>query len=272
MMKTILASLLTLGLATSAAAQSVAAQSVVAQPGVIDYRFDEVRRKVTLESQKREVAAAVGTKAQSGDTVQTGWFSYALIATELYRAKFEIFGSTKVSLASSEPGVLLSLERGKLHAIFDKLTGNEPRVVKTPGALLAVRGTQYTIEVDASGNTKLDVHEGIVEVRSPLQREPLLVHAGEFTRFSPQRPPGDKPSPMRGGKQQPNGAKPRGTEGEPRPRGNEPQDGRPSHGAPPSGPPSHGGHGAPPSQPPPSMQPPPSKPPVTQSPGFPVSR
>ena len=243
MKKTILVSLLTLSSAISAAAQS----------NVIDYRFDEVRRKVVLETQKREVPAAVGLKAQSGDTVQTGWFSYALIATELYRAKFEIFSSTKVALASSEPGVLLSLERGKLRAIFDKITGNEPRVVKTPGALLAVRGTQYTIEVDADGNTKLDVQEGTVEVRSPLQSEPLLVHAGEFARYSPQRPPGMKPMPMRGNKPQ-NGTKPHGGEGEQHPRGNEPpQDGRP-HGTP-SAPPQHGGHGMPP--PPPTPPPPP---------------
>jgi hypothetical protein len=165
--------------------------------------------------------------------------------------------------------VLLSLERGKLHAIFDKITGNEPRVVKTPGALLAVRGTQYTIEVDAGGNTKLDVHEGVVEVRSPLQPEPLLVHAGEYTRFSPQRPPGDKPMQMHGGdKQQPNGGKPHsgGTEGEQHPRGGEPQDGR-GHGAPPSNPGggSHGGHGMPGGMnPPSSTPPPPPKPPVAE--------
>jgi hypothetical protein len=58
-MKTIVASLLTL--ATAAA-----------QPAVIDYRFDQVKRTVTLESQKKEVPATVGLKAQSGDTVKTG--------------------------------------------------------------------------------------------------------------------------------------------------------------------------------------------------------
>src|ERR1044071_6018836 len=110
-MKTILVTLITIATAMSAAAQS----------NVIDYRFDEVKRKVTLESQNHEVQAAVGLKAQSGDKVQTGWFSYALIATEAHKAKFEIFSSTKVALASNEPGVILSLERGKLHA-----TGSHP--------------------------------------------------------------------------------------------------------------------------------------------------
>jgi hypothetical protein len=243
-MKTTLLSLLTLATAMSAAAQS----------NVIDYRFDEVKRKVTLESQNHEVQAAVGLKAQSGDKVQTGWFSYALIATEAHKAKFEIFSSTKVALASNEPGVILSLERGKLKAIFDKITGNEPRVVKTPGALLAVRGTQYTVEVDADGNTKLDVHEGIVEIRSPLQQEPVFVHAGEFANYSRRVAPVAKPMPQRGN-HDPNG---RGEGSRPpqQPRGDEPKDGRPRDMP---SPPSHGGgHGAPSGSPPPQQPRPPA--------------
>jgi hypothetical protein len=247
-MKTLLVSSLTLLSAISAAAQ----------PAVIDYRFDEVKRKVTLASQKQQKPAVVGLKAQSGDTVETGWFSYALIATEMHKAKFEIFSSTKVALATvdGEPGVLLSLERGKLHAIFDKIIGNEPRVVKTPGALLAVRGTQYTVEVDNDGNTKVDVHEGIVEIRSPLRPEPFLVHAGELANYGRQRPPQVKPSPTPHNKPS-NEGKPHGGEGSDTPR-------RPSGGNDGGHPPSHGGHGSPGSMPPPSQQPPPPpmKPPV----------
>lgn len=225
-MKTILLSLLTLA----------SAMTAVAQTPVIDYRFDEVRRKVTVESQKQQAPATVGSKARSGDFVQTGWFSYALIATELYKAKFEIFSSTKVELTSKEPGVLLSLERGKLQAIFDKITGSEPRVVKTPGALLAVRGTKFTIEVGADGDTEVDVHEGVVEVRSPLQADPLFVRAGEYTRFSPRRAPGPKPIQMRGTRAPQDGAKPRGGEVQRPPRGT------PSNPPPKPG---HGGHGTP---------------------------
>ena len=252
-MKTTLLSLLTFATAMSAAAQS----------NVIDYRFDEVKRKVTLESRKQVVQAAVGLKAQSGDKVQTGWFSYALIATEAHKAKFEIFSSTKVALASNEPGVILTLERGRLHAIFDKITGNEPRVVKTPGALLAVRGTQYTVEVDADGNTKLDVHEGIVEIRSPLQPEPVFVHAGEFANYSRRVAPVAKPMPQRGNRA-PNDGRGEGSRPPQQPRngGDEPKDGRTPHNMP--SPPSHSGggdangRGAPP---PPSSTPQPPPPP-----------
>lgn len=161
----------------------------------IDYRFDEVRRNVVRTSANQELRVQRGDRAQSGDSVQTGWFSYALIASDHYHAKFEIFSSSQVQLTGGTPGVILSLERGRLHAIFDKITGEEPRVVQTPGALLAVRGTQYTVNVDSSGHTTLDVFEGTVEVRSKMQPQPFFVHTGEESTFGALEPPIVQPMP-----------------------------------------------------------------------------
>ena len=161
----------------------------------IDYRFDEVKRKVVLTTSKQELRVDRGQRAHGGDRVQTGLFSYALIASERHQARFEMFSSTSIQLAEGTPGVILSVERGKLHAIFDKIVGNEPRVVKTPGALLAVRGTQYVVEVDDAGRTTLDVFEGTVEVRSPLREQPLLVHAGQESIFGRSEPPTSRPMP-----------------------------------------------------------------------------
>ena len=162
------------------------------QPSV-GYRFDDVKRTVVLKTAKQESPAAKGSHAQSGDRVHTGLFSYALIAADGPRARFELFGSTDVQLAGGTPGVILSLDRGRIHAMFDKITGSEPRIVQTPGALLAVRGTQYNVEVDNSGRTTLDVFEGTVEIRSPLRPEPFLVHAGQSSIFSRRDPPPDHP-------------------------------------------------------------------------------
>jgi len=186
-MKTLLASLAML------AAAAAPTNTLTTTPAPVGYRFDDVRRTVTLKTEKQESPAAKGAHAQSGDRVHTGWFSYALIAAEPQRAKFEIFSSTDVQLAGGTPGVILSVERGRIHAMFDKITGSEPRIVQTPGALLAVRGTQYNVEVDAAGKTIVDVFEGTVEVRSPLRPEPLLVHAGQSSIFSRREPPPDHP-------------------------------------------------------------------------------
>lgn len=249
-MKTVIASLLAFA-AVSAFADTATTP--------IDYRFDQVKRTVMLTTPKSEVKATAGTKAESGDKVHTGWFSYALIASKEHGAKFEIFSSTDVELAGNEPGILLSLKRGTIHAMFDKITGSEPRVVKTPGALLAVRGTQYSVEVDEKGTTTLGVFEGTVEVRSPLKKEPTFVHAGEAVGFSDHMPPAPMPMPhnMPGA--------PRGMEGQ----GGEHHGGE-SHGGPPPGGPQRpgdgsafpgppqggpggpgGGHGTPPPSPPP---------------------
>src|ERR1051325_4613813 len=176
-MKTLVAAVLGLS-AFTAAAQTP-----------IDYRFDDVRRTVTLTSGAQETKVARGHRAQGGDKVATGWFSYALIASERYGARFELFGSTDVKLAEGTPGVLLSVERGRLHAIFDKITGTEPRIVQTPGALLAVRGTQYDVNVDNSGQTTLRVFEGTVELRLELRPEPMLIRAGEAANYGRREAP-----------------------------------------------------------------------------------
>lgn len=233
-MKTLIASLV-----------AFTAVAALAETSPVDYRFDEVKRTVTLTTPKSEVKAAAGTKAVSGDKVHTGWFSYALIASKEHGAKFEIFSSTDVELAGNEPGVLLSLNRGTIHAMFDKILGSEPRVVKTPGALLAVRGTQYSVEVNEKGQTTLGVFEGTVEVRSRLRKEPTLVHAGEAVGFSEHAPPAPMPMPrnMAGA--------PRNMQGGPGGPGGDHHGGEQPHGGPPQG----NGHGGQPPPPPPHPHP-----------------
>lgn len=156
---------------------------------VLTYRFEDVKRSVMLRRGSAESKASKGSSAVSGDRVKTGWFAYTLIASEKQKARFEVYGSSEVALTSSTPGVVLTLERGSVHAIFDKLLGSEPRVVQTPGALLAVRGTEFNVHVNAKGETTVDVFAGLVEIDSPLRPEPLFVRPGESSVFSPREPP-----------------------------------------------------------------------------------
>jgi FecR-like protein len=240
-------------LAASALTFAIAASAIAQQP--VAYRFDDVKRNVTVTSANQETKVVKGHLAQGGDKIQTGWFSYALVSAESYRAKFEIFSLTNVQLATGEPGVILSLERGRIRAAFDKITGNEPRVVQTPGALLAVRGTKYDVEVDKNGRTTLDVWEGTVEVKSATAPEPVLVHAGEESIFGRRQPPVVKPMPDDRRRNDPNrrpgddanprgggmrGGDPHGGSGMP---GQQPQGGGRGMPMPPPKPPGGGGHG-----------------------------
>jgi len=174
---------------------AVAVTAPLAAQQRVDYSFEEVRRKVLLTTGELESRASRGQTAHGGDTVETGWFSYALIASERHRAKFEIFSNTDVLLAEGTPGVLLSIERGRVRAAFDKITGNETRIVKTPGALLIVRGTKFAVEVTPKGMTTMDVFEGIVEVRLLIMREPVMVRAGQQTTFGRNEAPVTRPMP-----------------------------------------------------------------------------
>ena len=224
-MKTLLASLLSL--------------TAVAASAQIEYQFDDVRRKVTLN----DSAIAKGQHAKSGDEVETGWFSYALIASPGSRAKFEIFSATNVRLADGTAGVILSVERGRIRAAFDKIVGTEPRVVKTPGALLAVRGTKFDVEVDANGKTTVDVFEGLVEMQSPTFSQPIFVRPGEQSTFGRR---GERPSvhPM------PEERRQRGPEGHREPRSDDGHRREPSR---------DGGGERRPSPPPPSDRKPPEE-------------
>jgi ferric-dicitrate binding protein FerR (iron transport regulator) len=146
------------------------------------YDFESLRGKVTVSSGGAENLARQGDAAQGGDRVVTNWRGRAVVAVTERGSRFEIFASTRVKLATDEPGVLVELERGRLKAWFDKLTDVPiERFIKTPGAILAVRGTRYGVEVNGRGETVLNVFEGIVEVRQlgPQAAPPLFVRAGE---------------------------------------------------------------------------------------------
>ena len=164
-------------------------------PGALSYRFDEVKRSVyrSPEGDKsRELRVAKGEAAASGDLVRTGWLSQTVISVPERKARFEVFSNTQVRLAGSEPGVLVILDKGRIKAFFQALVegSREERRVAVPGALLAVRGTRYGVEVDKDGRSTLVVFEGVVEVlRSAPNSEPIRVKAGEWSTFGPNASP-----------------------------------------------------------------------------------
>ncbi len=159
------------------------------------YRFDEVKSRVYRwpEGDKaRELRVKEGESAVPGDTVITGFWAHTLLSVPERKARFEISSSARARLAVAQPGVLLVLERGRLKAFFETLTDGpaEERQVAVPGALLAVRGTRYGVEVDGGGNSSLAVFEGTVEVTSLTAGfPPFKVPAGGYCTFGPKGPP-----------------------------------------------------------------------------------
>lgn len=158
------------------------------------YQLATVERKLFRDDPAPEVQLASNAPIAAGDLLRTGGRSSAEILCPAAAAKFRIAPKTRARLASEAPGVLLELEEGRLHAFFDKLGGDSgERLVTTPSAVLAVRGTEYGVEVDAKGNTTVTVFEGEVElVDAGRLGEPVRVGPGEYARVrhgQPAQPP-----------------------------------------------------------------------------------
>lgn len=181
---------------------ALAGASAPAPTAPFTYRFDEVKSKVLKApggDEEREVRVAVGDAAAPSDVVRTGMWGRTVLSVPERASRFEVESGTRVRLASDEPGVLLVVEKGRLKAFFEKLEG-EPveRRVSAPGALLAVRGTRYGIEVSGD-TTLLAVFEGTVEViPSAAGAAPLFVNADELCTFGPRETPRREPMRMRG--------------------------------------------------------------------------
>lgn len=148
------------------------------------YRVTEVKRKLFREEPEPEVTLEVGSRPKAGELLRTGSRSSAVIFSPEYQAAFSLQSKTRVRLAGDRAGVLLEVERGSLRALFDALSVDDPpeRLVETPSAVLAVRGTEYGVEVDASGNTEIAVFSGVVDVVD-IAREgpPVRVRAGQYS-------------------------------------------------------------------------------------------
>jgi FecR protein len=172
-----------------------------AEPEALTYRFDEVKSKVLRSlggDEKNEARVTAGDTAAPGDLIRTGFWARAVVSIPERKARFEISSSTRARLTAGEPGVLLDLEKGRLKAFFEALTDGSAteRRVAAPGALLAVRGTRYGLEVDGDGRCLLAVFEGTVEVLPTLAgAAPIKVHADEICTFGAKVAP--RSAPMR---------------------------------------------------------------------------
>jgi hypothetical protein len=176
---------------------TLAAVSASEPPAILEYEIITVKRHLSLETTDGERALEAGDRAKSGDFLRTGSRSRAELAVAENAARFVVSSKTRFRLAHDRPGVLLEIERGSLRAIFGKLPeGDErERLVMTPSAVLAVRGTEYGVEVEKDGDTSITVFEGTVEVWDigGIGKR-MFVKAGETTRVKKGKAP-SRPKP-----------------------------------------------------------------------------
>jgi FecR protein len=94
---------------------------------------------------------------------------------------------------SQDKGFWLELLLGKINAQIQKRLGNEPSFrMGTPTAVITVRGTKFSVDVNKKQKTSVEVYEGLVEVsglRNGVFGAPVLLRPGFSTGVDQNRDP-----------------------------------------------------------------------------------
>jgi len=110
---------------------------------------------------------------QMGDTIKTGSAAYCELQM-IKRGIFRIEGSTELYLATlinkdDKINSRMKLANGGIALMPRKLKEGENFEVETSTAVAAVRGTEFTVNVNENGDTKVAVNEGTVEVKPVIK-------------------------------------------------------------------------------------------------------
>ena len=137
-------------------------------------------------------APVIGETLPPGTVLETGGGKLLLQLTDgsqvLIRAHTRL---TVQQPSPSDPGYF-QLLLGRIRAMITKHTGGAPPFeLGTPSAVIAVRGTQFEVEVNRQQETEVDVSQGVVEVTGRYSHTSVLVHAGSSTRVGMDSGPED---------------------------------------------------------------------------------
>ena len=137
-------------------------------------------------------ALAVGATVQPQQIVVTGEDGYAefLVADGSH---FEVFPNSRVIFRNNggDWRDLLDILIGKVKVQIEKLGGlPNPNKVRTPTAVISVRGTVFDVNVeDEDATTLVLVEEGQVEVRHLVRSgDPRILNPGEWLRIYKNQP------------------------------------------------------------------------------------
>lgn len=137
-------------------------------------------------------ALNVGDSVQPRQIIVTGTDGYALLQVS-DGSTFEVFPNSRVVFRDN-PGTidLLELLLGRVKIQIQKI-GGQPNYnkVRTPTAVISVRGTIFDVNVeDEDGTTQVVVVEGSVGVQHALlpRGDPKILNAGEWIRVYKNQP------------------------------------------------------------------------------------
>jgi hypothetical protein len=122
---------------------------------------------------KNNEKARIGDILKEKDTIQTGKDSFCdiRIGDSLIRVKQTTKVVLSVLLRSGNlDNTTIEMDTGKMLCKPKKLIKSETFFVKTPTAVAGVRGTQFTVEADTNGTSRIKVFEGGVRVAKRVRQ------------------------------------------------------------------------------------------------------
>lgn len=137
-------------------------------------------------------APAIGETLPPGTLLETGGGRLLLQLADGSQVLIRAHTRLTVQQPSPTDRGYFQLLLGRIRAIITKRTGGAPPFeLGTPGAVIAVRGTEFAIQVNRRQQTEVDVFEGVVEVFGRHSHTSVLVHAGSSTRVGMDTAPED---------------------------------------------------------------------------------
>lgn len=150
---------------------------VHAYSGKIGY----VRGEVTIVSQGKSTTAQKDSSIKSGDTVKTSAKSLAIMVME-DGVVFKMNPKSDLSIPEKDDNSV-TLNSGSVFSKVSKQKPNQQFKLRTPSAVIGVRGTEFFTSYGQTEDKKSDiwmcVNEGSVEVTSSKEKDPVVVKQGE---------------------------------------------------------------------------------------------
>lgn len=150
---------------------------IYAYTGKIGY----VRGEVTVVSQGKSTVAQKDFSIKSGDTIKTSAKSIAIISMD-DGVVFKMNPKSDLSIPEKDDNSV-TLNSGSVFSKVAKQKPNQQFKLRTPSAVIGVRGTEFFTSYGQTEDKKSDVwmcvNEGSVEVTSVKGKEAVVVKQGE---------------------------------------------------------------------------------------------
>lgn len=152
----------------------------------------EVKGKVSVTPPQGTAAPAQrGMALPAETTIETAKGSVILTLAD--GSQVLVKSKARVVLRSPEgsEGRFLQMFLGEILANIKKRLGETPPFrMGTPSAVITVRGTRFSVQVDKKGRTTVQVFEGVVEVEGLAEKpRAVLVEPGYQTEVDPGKQP-----------------------------------------------------------------------------------